>query len=919
MQVAGDDDSKPAAIEKTPISSRSPVKRKSNEFSDIEGTFKRKKDASLLGSLSECTTTSRDESTRSSHQKRPSPRRRTSKYLNDDDCQDCCYDPLLGAVTDLVHSCPEAVGIPDMREYEETPLIVALKSNFYVVMEPDTEFQLPADAPGGGGLAGGLPVGQGFDIFGGGVNAPVGGGFPFQELGQAFMHRPVFSAGDDALLTILTGRGRTDTLDSATTCRNSSLDSPQISSADPPTSTENGASEKEEQTAECERKREFDEDDESSSVSDESEFDGEGDPRSDAFIPSSNERLYSFGATESAGVQLGLVPRRQPRYDYQTALEYRIFCLVRIMLNAYPRSACLRISDYSPLHSAVFHGRCPDTIRLLLDAESRFSSSHANKDEANDAPSSSTQIPIIREPCPVLSGPAMLCTNTRGELPLHFACMRNESARSIRLLVEADPRASLVRDAAGRTPLRWLWIRFVDGLLDRFGGRDTQREDEAVPHPSFHEQEDNASINFPNPARSIIGGAGTDGNRELPLNNFGRGYLSSDSNAGNEISEQMFVFDTEYIRRTRNVDRTVDFLRMRHVPSGFEAIEYVAAEHAITVLLKLKYLQQRRNRQLEAYNAARNFGGIVELPADVHMSAKEEFILYAFEKATALIYATALASEAEEETAAIDAAREEGTRHDNDPGGDLPWRKRLWHTLPEANSNKRFFLVHEACRSRRASCPASIALICIKLFSDQLFERDDVGQLPLHKVASRGIGWEPPGSDMMDTRQASLADETLTLLKEVLSASHEEASSTYDNNQQLPLHCAVDSLVTSLVMGKERRASLNAEARSSLQKHRHTHVEIALKCLSELLLANSSALAERDGKTGLYPFMQAALPHVKDCAVVKYTSELGRPGALGHSSMDTDVIEENEADAETDQTTIIFYLLREDPSVINAL
>ena len=41
--------------------------------------------------------------------------------------------------------------------------------------------------------------------------------------------------------------------------------------------------------------------------------------------------------------------------------------------------------------------------------------------------------------------------------------MRNECARTIRLLSEADPRSALVRDASGRTPLRWLWIRFVDG------------------------------------------------------------------------------------------------------------------------------------------------------------------------------------------------------------------------------------------------------------------------------------------------------------------------------------------------------------------------------------------------------------------------------------------------------------------------
>jgi hypothetical protein len=121
------------------------------------------------------------------------------------------------------------------------------------------------------------------------------------------------------------------------------------------------------------------------------------------------------------------------------------------------------ISDYSSLHSAVFHGRCSDMIRLLLDAEARFRCNF-HKPHASQEP----------EPCPTLLGPAMLCANTCGELPIHFACMRNECMRTIRLLAEADPRSALVRDVSGKTPLHWLWIRFVDSLLDRFGGRDMQ-------------------------------------------------------------------------------------------------------------------------------------------------------------------------------------------------------------------------------------------------------------------------------------------------------------------------------------------------------------------------------------------------------------------------------------------------------------
>ena len=663
-----------------------------------------------------------------------------------------------------------------------------------------------------------------------------------------------------------------------------------------------------------------------SSVSDDSSFDGEDDPRLDAFMPSSNEQIVSFGREQQPGIQLGLLPMRRPRYDYQTALEYRIFCLVQIMLDAYPRAACLMISDYTPLHSAVFHGRCPDTIRLLLDAEARFriDTSNNNENQATPPPATALLTQTGPEPCPTLTGPAMLCTNTRGELPLHFACMRNECARSIQLLAEADPRAVLVRDASGRTPLRWLWIRFVDGLLDRFGGRDTQREDDnGVDQLAFQEQEYGVNNrNFPNPGQSILGP------REVSMNdtfdnNGGRSF--NDNPAMMQPTESMFIFDTEYLRRTRNIDRTVDFLRMRHVPSGFESIEYVAAEHAITVLLKLKYLQQRRNRQLEAYSAG-GPGINVRLPPDIPLSTKEEFILYAFEKFTALIYAALVASEAQDRLVVQEEANQNNDEGaDNDLSAnpqDLSSRKKLWRSLPPMDPNKKFYLVHEACGASRASCPAAVAKICIKLWSDQMYQRDGEGRLPLHRVALRGIGWEPPGSDI-DTSHASLADETLTLLKEVLSGSHERAPELYDNNRQLPLHCAVDSIITSLVMGKRRRASLHAEARVALQKHRHTHVEIAMECLSVLLLANSSALQRRDGQTGLYPFMQAALPHEHDCAVVKYTSDLSRrPGfdvGVGFHSMDREVVEEDDMEGESDHVTIIYFLLREDPSVINGL
>ena len=91
--------------------------------------------------------------------------------------------------------------------------------------------------------------------------------------------------------------------------------------------------------------------------------------------------------------------------------------------------------------------------------------------------------------------------------------------------------------------------------------------------------------------------------------------------------------------------------------------------------------------------------------------------------------------------------------------------------------------------------------------------------------------------------------------------------------------------------------------------------------LSELLQASSNALQTRDGKTGLFPFMQAAVK-VDDRTVVKYTNDLSRrpgfnvPGATAHSYED-DIVEESDTEGESDHLTVVYFLLREDPSVID--
>jgi len=744
------------------------------------------------------------------------------------------------------------------------------------------------------------------------------GGFPIPGLGALMANRPYgFFPDDEAMMAVLRGHGRRLERNRRRVPQNN------VAHANGGFGGFGHEFEMRDHAGGCD-------DDSYSSVSDDDSFDGDGDPRYDAFVPSEAERLIS---NQNPPVSGSIIHRRRARYDYQTALEYRIFCLVRIMLGAYPRAACLMISDYTPLHSGVFHGRSTDTLRLLLDAEERFCESKRSRGETRSLHAKSRDSQSSFEPCPLLPGPAMLCTNTRGELPLHFACMRNESARSIQLLAEADPRAALVRDASGRTPLHWLWIRFVDGLLDRFGGRDAQHDDAVneageaveivhdVEHLEFQDQEAVNTRNFPRPNQTLNSTTMRDGDAFMnDVFNIGNFEVKSKPNS------EIFKFDTEYIRRTRMIDRTVDFLRMRHVPAGFENVENVAAEHAITVLLKLKYLQQRRQRQFYPSSIQGLGSGNTLLP-EVTMSIKEEFILLAFKKFTSLIYAAFVASGAEKTENLADSVRKkqktrkDGDIADSDLDDPLASSKMLWNSLAQCrvNDTTNFYLLHEACGAPRSSCPPAIARICIKLYSDQLFQFDDDGRLPLHRAAMRDLGWDPPLSN--DAPLSVLRNETMVLLNDVLEASHPMAPRTFDRHRQLPLHCAIDSLVASLLCGKCRRASMHAEARVAMQKHRHTQVEISIEFLSLLLRINSSALERRDGKSRLFPFMQAATVRPGGNKVVKYSTDLSRrPGFnIGNASFENEIVEEEDGESDSDHLTIIYYLFRENPSIINSL
>eukprot|EP00529_Nitzschia_sp_RCC80_P014073 CAMPEP_0113495082 /NCGR_PEP_ID=MMETSP0014_2-20120614/29430_1 /TAXON_ID=2857 /ORGANISM="Nitzschia sp." /LENGTH=734 /DNA_ID=CAMNT_0000388977 /DNA_START=217 /DNA_END=2421 /DNA_ORIENTATION=- /assembly_acc=CAM_ASM_000159 len=202
-------------------------------------------------------------------------------------------------------------------------------------------------------------------------------------------------------------------------------------------------------------------------------------------------------------------------------IERYIHEMVRCMLRTFPQAASCVFNgyrgQYTAVHSGVFHGRSPETIELLLQAE-------------QEAPSE-------RRTC--------LLGNTQGELPLHFCAMRGEPPRTVALLAKAAPEAISQRDASGLTPIHWLWVRYVSTLLAVDG--DGRESPIIVP------------LRATKPCHASV----------WEQNNF-------EAN----------------LHLLRRVDPSVDFLRMRHIPTEVQD-EQLALPWAERTVALLKGIKER--------------------------------------------------------------------------------------------------------------------------------------------------------------------------------------------------------------------------------------------------------------------------------------------------------------------------------------
>jgi hypothetical protein len=139
-------------------------------------------------------------------------------------------------------------------------------------------------------------------------------------------------------------------------------------------------------------------------------------------------------------------------------------------------------------------------------------------------------------------------------------------------------------------------------------------------------------------------------------------------------------------------------------------------------------------------------------------------------------------------------------------------------TRTSSHDVKPSFL-HAVCKIH---CPLAVVLMVLEKNAGGVANKDSVGRLPLHEAASRsGYSIKVPLGISQAGQVIEEESPVHTLLQEF-----PEGARIADAQLQLPLHCAIEANSSSEV-------------------------------IEELLRYHPDALERRDGKTRLYPFMQA--------------------------------------------------------------
>jgi len=186
----------------------------------------------------------------------------------------------------------------------------------------------------------------------------------------------------------------------------------------------------------------------------------------------------------------------------------------------------------------------------------------------------------------------------------------------------------------------------------------------------------------------------------------------------------------------------------------------------------------------------------------------------------------------------------------------------------------KFRVVHAAAST---PCPQAILRMARVMYPQQVRERDEKGNLPLHLAAARAdICWSC-GQWRSDKYEVPVVDKLLKLFS--------YGSRVANSEGRLPLHIAIE---------REGRRLMGITDKG--KNVRETDP------IGSLKNAYPAGIGRRDGKTKLYPFMLAATT-----SITKHRSDLSKKGMMGITpEKDTAIL------------TRIYSLLRADPSLVES-
>ena len=415
--------------------------------------------------------------------------------------------------------------------------------------------------------------------------------------------------------------------------------------------------------------------------------------------------------------------------------------------------------------------------------------------------------------------------NSLQETPLHIACMRGEGIKTLQYLV--TPSTLLSRDANSLTPLHWLWIRHVDQTFD------------------FHQQPP----------------------EEQEPQDFS--YLISSS------SSSVDRIDEDYFCHVQRLDPPVDHRRMRHIPEHYYVYQQEVMEQIIASLQSSNnlrtpdrnvYFWSKVTKLLSSSSSSSSLlllHTACQLPSCI---AIVQILLQLYPHHTSLRH----------------------TMNGNLPIHSIALRK--WHpkeiqSIPQQqqqqsnqfavdnNDDAIFNALNNTTNQQQPLFDPDYRIY------DYINTTNNNNNNSNNTLSTRILLQQE-----MDKSRSIIYLEPYHILKLILQASDKRVCRTYNNDYQLPLHCAIDTLPSTTTTTSDDIPQLYT-----------TFLDI----LSCYISQYPEALSRRDGKSKLYPFAQL---------IASCTENNRQPS--------NDELEEDEDNLNLLPLSLSYKLLRDNPSVL---